>query len=235
MMVMTVIKVLIVEDDPMVAELTRRCVAGIEGFEPVGVVSSADEALGFLSKGIDLILLDLFLPKMNGLTFLKKIRNVSQNVDVIMITAARDSININSALRLGVVDYLVKPFELKRLRSALLSYKNRKKFIEKQQVFNQEDIDRRIIFLEEPDEKELPKGVDRNTLQLVLGYIRNTHKNFSINDIAMEIGCSRVALRKYLQYLITIDILEVELEYGTVGRPTYKYRYTKKENISRNI
>lgn len=225
------IKVLIIEDDPMVAELTRRCIMGTEGFEPVGIVPSGDEALAYLSQnqGVNLILLDLFLPKMNGFSFLTEIRNRGRNVDVIMITAARDSASINLALRLGVVDYLIKPFELERLRAALLSYKKRKILIEKQQVLDQEDIDRRIFRQDEQMEKELPKGLDRNTLQMVLRHVRNTDEYFSVNEMAMEIGCSRVALRKYLQYLTKMQILDIELTYGSVGRPTYKYRYTNNE------
>lgn len=69
------IRVLIVEDDPMVAEFNKRYLEQVEGFQLVSVVSSVNEALNLLEKQtIDLILLDIFIPGMNGLDLLLLIR-----------------------------------------------------------------------------------------------------------------------------------------------------------------
>jgi len=65
------IRVLIVEDDPMVAEFNRRYLAQLEGFTLAAIVRSAAEALTLLEQQeVDLILLDIFMPGINGLEFL---------------------------------------------------------------------------------------------------------------------------------------------------------------------
>ncbi len=62
------IKVIIVEDDPMVAELNKRYIELVEGFEVQAVLHSADAALQMLDTcAVDLVLLDIFMPGMNGM------------------------------------------------------------------------------------------------------------------------------------------------------------------------
>lgn len=66
------IKVLIVEDDPMVCELNKRYLSQINGFKLVDTASSFEEAVKVLKKSqIDLILLDIFMPGKNGLDLFK--------------------------------------------------------------------------------------------------------------------------------------------------------------------
>ena len=68
------IHVLIVEDDPMVAELNKSYLNRIEGFKLAGVVANGQEALDFLEKNlVSLLLLDVFMPQLDGLSLLQKI------------------------------------------------------------------------------------------------------------------------------------------------------------------
>ena len=114
------IRVLIVEDDPMVADLAAVYLEGIEGFCLEGRASSGEAALELLRAGeIDLVLLDMFMPGMTDMELLRIIKTNFFNTDVIMITAAQNSDDILNALRMGVADYIVKPFTVERLRAAL--------------------------------------------------------------------------------------------------------------------
>ncbi len=77
-------------------------------FELSGIANDAKEALEFLEKtNVDLILLDIYMPGMNGLQLLAKIRESHYPVDVLVVSAARDSNSIQAALRNGAVDYLI--------------------------------------------------------------------------------------------------------------------------------
>ena len=123
-------RILIVEDDPMVANLNSRLIQTMEGFELAGIASDAKEALSFLAENtVDLILLDIYMPGMNGLEMLSRVREMKCPVDVLVVSAARDSNSIQSALRNGAVDYLIKPFDFERLRQALQAYANRSRLI----------------------------------------------------------------------------------------------------------
>src|SRR3954453_13487931 len=115
------IKVLIVEDDPMVAEFNKRYLKEMKGFCLSGIVYNVKDAREFLEKEqVNLVLLDVYMPGTNGLELLHFIREQKVDVDVILITAAADTEKIHTALRLGAVDYLIKPFEFQRFNQALV-------------------------------------------------------------------------------------------------------------------
>ena len=216
------IQVLIVEDDPMVADLNRRYLAKIEGFKVEGIAGSYQQALELLEFGnVDLVLVDIFMPGMNGLELLAKIREVGHGVDIIMVTAARDADSVKQALRLGAVDYLIKPFEFERLAMALQKYKARVEAIHSRELICQRDIDAQ--FLERPARCSLPKGLDKNTLQMIKTMIDKSGVAFTIDEMAKQAGISRVTLRKYLDYLVDSGRLTIELVYGPVGRPVNRY------------
>jgi two-component system, CitB family, response regulator MalR len=232
---MNVINVLIVEDDPMVAEFNRRYLQKIDGFQLVGVASSVKEALNILAgTEVELILLDVFMPGKNGLELLAQIRKTGQGIDVIVISAACDMPSIKKALRYGAVDYLIKPFEFDRFLTALTSYREHVKFVQEQDVLSQAELDRRLFHKEkEPSSvlTELPKGLTKNTLKLVWGTIQEqVDEPFTTDDLANRAGISRVSLRKYVHFLSDIGLLESDIHYGSVGRPVFKHRLNRSES-----
>lgn len=78
--------------------------------------NSGKQALQILGKeAITLVLLDLKMPGMDGLETLKKIKNNDQDIEVIMITASKDALHAIEAMKLGALDYVIKPFEVKEL------------------------------------------------------------------------------------------------------------------------
>ncbi|WP_371366200.1 Transcriptional regulatory protein DcuR [Sporomusa rhizae] len=216
------ISVLIVEDDPTVAELNRRYLAHVEGFQLHSIANDCRQALEILKTGaIDLILVDIFMPGMNGLEMLEKIREAGHGVDVIMVTAARDTISVKKALRLGAVDYLIKPFEFERLNMALQQYKARMEAIDSRDTVCQRDIDTQLF--DRQTRCGLPKGLEKHTLQIVKTAIDKIGAPFTIDELVKQVGISRVTIRKYLDYLETSGLLTVELMYGAVGRPVNRY------------
>lgn len=219
------IKVLIVEDDPMVAELNRRYIERIEGFLFCGIVKNGDDALAFLQeKAVDLVLLDIFMPNMNGLELLAAIRQQNYSVDVIVVSAARDNQSIQAALRNGAVDYLIKPFEFDRMQTALVAFKKRLQLIRESANLSQRDLDQQVFARNLQLDGELPKGLDRNTIKRVWERILEQQEEFTAEEMANYVGLSPVSIRKYLKYFQSVDLLNVEISYGAVGRPVYRYR-----------
>jgi two-component system, CitB family, response regulator MalR len=230
------IKVLIVEDDPMVAEFNKRYLKEMKGFHLSGIVHNVRDARDFLNKEqVNLILLDVYMPGANGLELLHFIREQKIAVDVILITAAADTEKIQTALRLGAVDYLIKPFEFERFNQALAKYKDKYAFFEKSRIFNQEELDERILYSDQRPSGELiidlPKGLTSSTLQVIIEVIKSKEGSlFSTDDIAESTLISRVSVRKYLKYLTQLGVLEESLTYG-IGRPVYFYT-VKKDKLS---
>ncbi|MCB2295239.1 response regulator [Clostridium algoriphilum] len=224
------INVLIVEDDPMVVKFNKYYLEHVGGFQLKGVAASAEDAFKILEEDpIDLILLDIYMPGMDGLELLSQLRKTDKNIDVIIVSAAKDSASIKKALQNGAVDYLIKPFEFERFNSALSSFKNREKFMNSSKNISQEELDKLLLHNEKPSNLEsFPKGVDRNTLKLVWDKILEIKDTaFSTVELAVLLGISRVSIRKYLNFLEEINVLKKELIYGSLGRPIYKYKLLK--------
>src|SRR6478609_7699354 len=105
------IDVLVVDDDFRVAEINAAYVARIPGFRVTARAHTAAQALATLERmHIDLVLLDHYLPDETGLTLVRRMRQLGHSADVIMVTAARDVATVRAAMRLGALQYLVKPF-----------------------------------------------------------------------------------------------------------------------------
>ncbi|WP_209124609.1 response regulator [Alkalihalobacillus sp. BA299] len=223
------INVLIVEDDPMVAEFNKLYLEQMEGFSLVSVASTSKEALELIDqKKYDLILLDIYMPGMNGLEFLTEIRKLEKAIDVIIISAANDKLSIEKALRNGAVDYLIKPFNFERFQEALNRYRNEKIQMEDHETFNQVELDR-FIFHKQNDatpQKQLPKGLTRNTLNTIWNMILEMKdQSFTTEELGTRVGISRVSIRKYLAFLHEIGVINEEIVYGSVGRPLNQYTY----------
>jgi len=217
-------KVLIVEDDPMVALFTQRYLEQVTGFTLEAIAKNANDALEVLAnKQIDLILLDIYMPGMNGLELLSHIRQTGEGVDVIILSAACDSYSIKQGLLHGAIDYIIKPYEFTRLYTALIQYKERDVLLNDQKNMNQKELDERILHKEVQVRPELPKGLDRNTLQKTWLAIQKVNGPFTTEELAKGIGISRVSVRKYLDFLQKLQIIQLDICYGAVGRPAYKY------------
>ena len=222
-------RILIVEDDPMVASLNSRLIQTMDDFEVAGMAGDAKEALQLIEKGnIDLVLLDIYMPGMNGLEMLTQVRDLRLPVDVLVVSAARDSHSIELALRNGAVDYLIKPFDFERLRQALQAYSNRSRLIRTHEKLTQQDLDGRILSKDHADSETgpLPKGLDRHTLAMVISFLIEINEPFTTEELSRQVGISRVSVRKYLDYLCDTGKLDKEATYGAVGRPVFRYKKT---------
>ncbi|MEK8212294.1 response regulator [Paenibacillus sp. FSL L8-0463] len=222
------IKVLIVEDDPMVAKFNRHYLEQVQGFEFAGWASSGDEAAKMLAdREVDLILLDIYMPHTNGLQLLSSLREQGSMVDVIVISAASDNGSIRKALQYGAVDYLIKPFEFARFQAALSAYREDHLLMKHREHLSQEQLDkllRHSLGTEDDKAGTLPKGLAEGTLESIWNTIQRLERPvFSTEDITASAPLSRISVRKYLAFLTEAGVLEMEISYGAVGRPVYMY------------
>ena len=75
---------------------------------------------------------------------------------------------------------------------------------------------------------EVPKGMEREMLQIIDEKLRTTADFVTIEELSRQVGLSRVSLRKYLHYLEDVGKIEVKLTYRPVGRPVKMFRYISK-------
>ncbi len=218
--------VLIVEDDPMVAMINEQYISRNKQFSVIGKCKDGKGALDFLEKNtVDLIVLDVFMPRTDGFETLRQIRKKQISVDVIMVTAANDRDSLEQALHLGVVDYLVKPFTFDRFRMALEKFIAQTDALRDLETLNQKNIDFIIDNSRKKSEEIHPKGIQEKTLNLILEYLRkNKNEWLAGDDIAENIGLTGVTVRRYMNYLAETGSVEGEMNYETGGRPCMLYR-----------
>lgn len=222
---MAQVEVVIVEDDPMVVEVNRGFVNAVPGFRVAGVARTGREAVEMIKeKAPDLVLLDIYLPDMDGVTTLQEIRRQGIPTDVIMVTAAQDADTIQNVFRYGAIDYIVKPFKFTRLKSALNCYLSLHNRFKRQAQMNQAEIDSLALSRGQQLEDGVPKGLNEITLKQVYLHLLKEGKALSAEDVAEGVGLARVTARRYLDFLEKSGKVMLELQYGSVGRPVNRYK-----------
>ncbi len=226
---MTAIRTIIAEDDERIAEIQRRFLDKVEGFEVIGIaynMTDCREMSDILEP--DLILLDIQFPDGNGLEFLKSLRESKKIVDVILVTAAKDVNSLKDAMHGGVFDYIVKPMEFNRLRHSLDRFRHHFNKINTLETLEQSDIDGLLPGVKggSVDNKEdsLPKGIDSITLTKVREVFNANPASLSADLGGQDIGVCRTTARRYLEFLVSTRELAVDVSYGGVGRPERHYR-----------
>ena len=221
------IRVIIVEDDPMVAQLNAACLRAIEGFEVAGVFSNGLEALDFLKANpVELAIVDVYMPVCGGVELLRRMRGAWIQTSVILVTAATEMQVVVDAMELGIEDYIIKPFSYDRLRESVLRFRDKTSLVQKSRKADQAVVDR---LLGNPPTaapgNALPKGLNARTLETVRQVLdREPAGDHTCESIAAASGLSRVTVRHYLNYLVDTQRLTSDIDYETGGRPRVLYR-----------
>lgn len=220
------IEVLIVDDDFMVARIHKGFVERTPGFEVVGVAHNGAQALAEVARlQPDLVLLDVYLPDTTGLDLLQGLRDAAPELDVLVISAAREADTVRRALRGGIVHYLMKPFSYDDLRERLEHYQQTyRSLAATSSETEQAEVDR-VFGMSRSSEASLPKGFSAETLRLVEAGLRESDADLSAAEMAAHLGVSRVSARRYLEHLVGTNKAEVRLRYGEVGRPERRYAW----------
>ncbi len=227
----TPIKVVIAEDDQQIAEIQRRFVEKIEGFDVIGIAHGLDEARDLVEVlQPQLLLLDNQFPTGTGLDLLRELRACGSCTDVILVTAAKEVETLRTAMHSGIFDYILKPLVFERLQSSLANYTAHLNKLEEMGSLVQSDVDG--IFQSPPTDKSssqapstrLPKGIDALTLSKIRAVLTTPATVLNAEQVGLEIGASRTTARRYLEYMVSTDELCAEVSYGSVGRPERKYR-----------
>jgi DNA-binding response OmpR family regulator len=151
-------KILIIEDDPQIIELAGIHIRDL-GFQ----MDSAQDGESGLQKALsgeyDLVILDLMLPKLDGLEVCRRIRQEDRRIPILMLTAKSEELDKVLGLELGADDYLTKPFSVRelvaRIKAILRRIETERKNVpaaDEQEVLNfgilQIDITKRKVILE---------------------------------------------------------------------------------------
>lgn len=233
------IRVLVVDDEPIMAEAHALYVQRLDGFELAGTVHDGHSALRFVAEhpdGVDVLLLDMNLPDLHGLDVSRRLRSTGRPVDIIAITAVRDLEVVRGAISAGIVQYLIKPFTFAAFAEKLGNYRAFRDQLatpptaampQRRRELGQHEVDRALASLRTPASPThaLPKGLSPDTLAAVVALLQSTKGSVSAQEVTAALGISRVTARRYLEYLAERGSARRSPRYGTPGRPENEYSW----------
>jgi response regulator of citrate/malate metabolism len=181
---------------------------------------------------VELVLLDMNLPDLHGLDIARRMRASGLLADIIAITAVRELNIVRSAVSIGVVQYLIKPFTYATFADKLASYRQFREQLGASSVGNrsgasQSDVDQAFASLRAPSELPLPKGLSTSTLDAVQEFMKQQAEAVSATEVMDALGMSRVTARRYLEYLADAGTVSRTARYGAPGRPENEYRWNR--------
>jgi response regulator of citrate/malate metabolism len=222
------VRVLVVDDDFMVARIHRGFVERLPGFEVAGEARTGNEALDAVARlRPDLVLLDIYLPDISGLDVLRRLRAAGNEVDVLVITAAQDADTVQASQRGGVVHYLIKPVGFDEFRDRMERFAAARRRLSAAGEVAQRDVDAMFATAAEHGARtgQLPKGLTAETAALVERAVRDAEGDLGASECAEVVGLSRVSARRYLEHFVNAGLADVRLRYGSAGRPERRYRW----------
>jgi YesN/AraC family two-component response regulator len=118
--------VLIADDIQETRRNTRLMLATIDDVEVAAIASNGLQAVQLASEHHpDIVLLDINMPEMDGLTAFRKIAQIHPDTGCIIISAEKDTLTLRTAMSLGVQEYLIKPFTVDELETAIARVQTR--------------------------------------------------------------------------------------------------------------
>ena len=216
------ITVLIFEPDPMVSRILTEAVQAVGRLEAVKTVREIKQLTPvFEALHPQLILGETAEPGF--LEWFMERRARGCPTDLLPVTRERDAIQYQKVYAAGIIDYLIKPFPMERLHTALERYVRWKNGLMPDQKLTQRQLDR--LMYRQPAVSEESFFGNENTQQKILTFIAERGgESFTAADAAKALGISTSTARRYLDQLQKEGQLEVLQEYGHIGRPVNHYR-----------
>ncbi len=217
------INVVIVEDDPNIAELHHHFVEQVEQFQVVGIAASIDIAKQLVEKiQPDLVIVDNYLPDGQGVDLVYRWLNSEQRPECILVTAANDADTVQKAHRFGAFDYLVKPVDYSRLTESLQRFAKVKNHMINHETFRQSQLD--DLFHSGKSSHCDLAGLDPFMYRQVVALFAHVHIEHTAASVSEHLPISKSTARRYLDKAVEQGELMAFLEHGKVGRPTRVYR-----------
>jgi len=221
--------VMLIEDDIRASYTLEATITNHPDFAVVCVCETRREAMRqYPLYHPRLIFVDITLPDGNGIDIIRQLREANADCDFIMTTAEREAKTVEMAVKLGVIDYLVKPIRMSRVEQALTDYLTQRHKLDQGATIEQGDIDT-IFRKHQPNAvRQTPKGIDATTLASLNALLSQSQQPFSAEEIGQRLNVSRVTARRYLEYLESEGAVSLTLNYNTGGRPQRLYQVVPK-------
>lgn len=202
-------KIIIIDDEPDILYTIKEiCLHG--GWEAITTNSGKQGyELCRLHKP-NLAIVDYHMPDWDGLTTVKRIRQMDSSVSILVLTVDERQETAEKFIAAGATDFAIKPIKSPDLISRI---KMNLRINEIQQKY-----------VEERHQVYIDKGISPATLSIICDYLREQKEGVTIDDITIGLNLAYQTVHRYVQYLIEEKKIEIVPIYGQIGRPKNKYK-----------
>lgn len=203
------VRILAIDDEKDIL-FTLKAIGDVAGFAVV-TVDNGYEALKLIKKEqFDLVMVDYHMPTLNGLKLVKETRKSDKKVPILVLTVDESVELAREFLEAGATDFAIKPIKAADLISRVKLHLELNEYKESKS-------------LNMVQNKILPKGLSSSTLEIILSFFKKSNKAHSLNSISSGTGLAYQTVHRYLDYLFHENYVDIEMNYGKVGRPVHKY------------
>jgi two-component system, CitB family, response regulator DctR len=206
-------KIVIIDDEPDI-QYTIKEICLYAGWNPIIAKSGMEGCELCNIHSPNLVIVDYHMPDWDGLTTVKKIRQIDSATSILVLTVDERQEIAEKFILAGANDFAIKPIKspdlISRIKINLKINEIQQKYAkEKQQVF-------------------IDKGISPATLSIISDYMSVQKEGLTIDEIAKGLDLAYQTIHRYIQYLIEEGKIETLPIYGQLGRPKNKYKYSKK-------
>ncbi len=203
-------KILVIDDDADI-RFTISEICRFGGWEPLLAVNGQEGLEVFSLNNPELVLVDYHMPVQDGLNTVRAIRELDAWVPVLVLTVDERQEVADKFLDQGATDFALKPIKapdlIARIRINLrIGELQRQKQHQQEKVF-------------------VTKGISASTLTIIEDFLKIQQEALTIEEVTGQVGLAYQTVHRYLMYLVEEGKVQLECDYGKVGRPRNRYKW----------
>ncbi len=203
-------KILVIDDDADI-RFTISEICRFGGWEPLLAANGQEGLEVFSLNNPELVLVDYHMPVQDGLNTVRAIRELDAWVPVLVLTVDERQEVADKFLDQGATDFALKPIKapdlIARIRINLrIGELQRQKQHQQEKVF-------------------VTKGISASTLTIIEDFLKIQQEALTIEEVTGQVGLAYQTVHRYLMYLVEEGKVQLECDYGKVGRPRNRYKW----------
>lgn len=202
-------KILIIDDEADIV-YTIKEICLYSGYDVITASTGIEGVKRCIDESPNLVIVDYHMPGWDGLTTVKKIKELDEAVAILVLTVDERQEISDKFIEVGATDFAIKPIKAPDLISRI-NVNLRINAIQLQSMRSREKI-------------YVEKGISAATLSLIVEHLKAQSEGVTIDDVALGVSLAYQTVHRYIHHLLDTGIVEVLPVYGQVGRPKNIYR-----------
>lgn len=208
-MMVSLKKVIIIDDDEGI-RYTLSEICKFAGYEVLTAINGKEGLSLCKTNEASVIIVDYHMPLWDGMTTVKKIREINQTAAILVLTVDERQEVSDQFIAIGATDFAIKPIKAPDLVARL-------------------GVNQRIFEMQKKLEVEkmnmfVDKGISSATLSVIIEFLKQQAEPQTIDEITIGVSLAYQTVHRYIQHLVSQNTIEVIPVYGQLGRPKNKYK-----------